>query len=123
MREAPLNEGVYGGLEGRYIATGSPLRLEKRTIVPERQLCLAIAKLRTTALLLGCRHFLRRLYWKDRSKTVNLLFIIVAVIAVILLFTGGFVSSLNFLLYVGIILLVLAVIAFIIRALTGKKSV
>jgi hypothetical protein len=54
---------------------------------------------------------------------VNLLFIIVAVIAVILLFTGGFVSSLNFLLYVGIILLVLAVIAFIIRALTGKKNV
>jgi uncharacterized membrane protein len=53
---------------------------------------------------------------------VNLLFIIVAVIAVILLFTGGFVSSLNFLLYVGIILLVLAVIAFIIRALTGKKT-
>ena len=91
--------------------------------MPEEQLCLAIAKPRIIALLWGCRHFLRRLYWKDRSKTVNLLFIIVAVIAVILLFTGGFVSSLNFLLYVGIILLVLAVIAFIIRALTGKKSV
>jgi Ca2+/Na+ antiporter len=72
---------------------------------------------------LGVSAFLRRLYWKDRSITVNLLFIIVAVIAVILLFTGGFVSSLNFLLYVGIILLVLAVIAFIIRALTGKKNV
>lgn len=54
---------------------------------------------------------------------MNLLFIIVAVIAVILLFTGGFVSSLNFLLYVGIILLVIAVIAFIVRALTGRKNV
>lgn len=54
---------------------------------------------------------------------MNLLFIIVAVIAVILLFTGGFVSSLNFLLYVGIILLVLAVIAFIVRALTGRRNV
>ncbi|SMQ71810.1 hypothetical protein [Agreia sp. VKM Ac-1783] len=54
---------------------------------------------------------------------MNLLFIIVAVIAIILLFTGGFVSSLNFLLYVGIILLVLAVIAFIVRALTGRKNV
>lgn len=54
---------------------------------------------------------------------MNLLFIIVAVIAVILLFTGGFVSSLNFLLYVGIILLVIAVIAFIVRALTGRKGV
>ena len=123
MRNGPLNEGVYGRLEWRYIATGLAPRLEGRTIVPEEQLCLAIAKPRIIALLWGCRHFLRRLYWKDRSKTVNLLFIIVAVIAVILLFTGGFVSSLNFLLYVGIILLVLAVIAFIIRALTGKKSV
>ncbi|WP_374947233.1 hypothetical protein [Agreia sp.] len=54
---------------------------------------------------------------------MNLLFIIVAVIAVILLFTGGFVSSLNFLLYVGIILLVIAIIAFIVRALTGRKNV
>jgi len=57
------------------------------------------------------------------TSLVNLLFIIVAVIAIILLFTGGFVSSLNFLLYVGIILLVLAVIAFIVRALTGRKNV
>lgn len=60
---------------------------------------------------------------EERYILMNLLFIIVAVIAVILLFTGGFVSSLNFLLYVGIILLVLAVIAFIVRALTGRRNV
>jgi hypothetical protein len=54
---------------------------------------------------------------------VNILLIVIAVIAVILLFTGGFVSSLNFLLWVGLILLVLAVIVFLVRMLTGNKRV
>jgi hypothetical protein len=54
---------------------------------------------------------------------MNILLIIVAVIAIILLFTGGFVSSLNFLLWVGVILLVLAIIAFLVRLLTGSRRV
>ncbi|GGI37466.1 hypothetical protein ACFJGV_06830 [Cnuibacter sp. UC19_7] len=54
---------------------------------------------------------------------MNILLIIIAVIAVILLFTGGFVSSLNFLLWVGLILLVLAVIVFLVRLLTGSRRV
>jgi hypothetical protein len=54
---------------------------------------------------------------------VNILLIIVAVIAVILLFTGGLVESLQFLLWVGIVLLVLAVIVWLVRMLTGKKTV
>jgi hypothetical protein len=54
---------------------------------------------------------------------VNILVIIIAVIAVILLLTGGFVSSLNFLLYVGAILLVLAIIVFLVRFLTGNRRV
>lgn len=53
---------------------------------------------------------------------MNILLIIVAIIAVILLFTGGFVQSLNFLLWVGIVLLVLAVIVWLVRMLTGNKS-
>ena len=53
---------------------------------------------------------------------MNTLLIIVAIIAVILLFTGGFVQSLNFLLWVGIILLVLAVIVWLVRMLTGNRS-
>jgi hypothetical protein len=53
---------------------------------------------------------------------VNTLLIIVAIIAVILLFTGGFVQSLNFLLWVGIVLLVLAVIVWLVRMLTGNRS-
>ena len=54
---------------------------------------------------------------------MNILFVIVAVVAVVLLFTGGFVASIHWLLWVGIVLLVLAVIAFLIRALTGRSRV
>ena len=48
---------------------------------------------------------------------------LVAVIAIILLLTGGFVSSLNFLLWVGIVLLVIAAIVFLVRMLTGSRRV
>jgi fatty-acid desaturase len=54
---------------------------------------------------------------------MNLLFIIIIVIAVILAITGGLVSSVNFLLWVGIVLLILAVIAWLIRSLTGRSRV
>ncbi|EAR25293.1 hypothetical protein A20C1_01856 [marine actinobacterium PHSC20C1] len=52
---------------------------------------------------------------------MNTLLIIVAIIAVILLLTGGFVQSLNFLLWVGIVLAVLAVIVFLARRLSGGR--
>jgi hypothetical protein len=52
---------------------------------------------------------------------MNLLFIVIIVIAVILAITGGLVSSLNFLLWVGIVLLVVAVIAWLIRSLSGRS--
>ncbi|MGA0566945.1 hypothetical protein ACO2Q7_06415 [Rathayibacter sp. KR2-224] len=54
---------------------------------------------------------------------MNILLIIVVIIAVILLFTGGFVQALNWLLWVGIVLLVLAIIVWIVRALTGSRRV
>ena len=54
---------------------------------------------------------------------MNILLIVIAVIAVILLFTGGFVQSLNFLLWVGIVLLVIAVIIWLVRMLTGSRKV
>ncbi|MET0714261.1 MAG: hypothetical protein ABWY57_05060 [Mycetocola sp.] len=53
----------------------------------------------------------------------NTLLIVIAVIAIILLVTGGFVQSLQFLLWVGVILLVLAVILFLVRSLSGKKRI
>ena len=54
---------------------------------------------------------------------MNILFVIVAIIAIVLLLTGGFVQSLNFLLWVGVVLLILAVIAFLIRMISGRRSV
>lgn len=63
---------------------------------------------------------------RDRADTVtdmNILLVVVAIIAIILLVTGGFVQSLNFLLWVGVVLLVLAIIAWLLRAVTGKKNI
>jgi hypothetical protein len=54
---------------------------------------------------------------------VNIIVIIVAIIAVILLLTGGFVQSLNFLLWVGAVLLVIALIVFLLRFITGNRRV
>jgi hypothetical protein len=47
--------------------------------------------------------------------------VIIAIIAIILLITGGIVQSLNFLLWVGVVLLVVAVIAFLLRSISGRK--
>jgi hypothetical protein len=54
---------------------------------------------------------------------MNLLLIIIAVVAVILLITGGLVQSLQFLLWVGIVLAIIAVIMFLLRTMSGRKSV
>jgi hypothetical protein len=53
---------------------------------------------------------------------MNILIAIIAIVAVILLFTGGFVQSLNFLLWVGIILLVIAAIVWLLRFLSGRRT-
>ncbi|WP_139199931.1 DUF2207 domain-containing protein [Curtobacterium sp. MCBA15_008] len=53
---------------------------------------------------------------------MNALLIILAVIAVVLLFVGGFTASLKFLLWVGIVLLIVAVIVWLLRTLTGRRS-
>ena len=54
---------------------------------------------------------------------MNILGIIIAIVAIILLFTGGFVSSLNFLLWVGIALLIIAAIVFLVRFMSGNRTV
>ncbi|MCU1635575.1 MAG: uncharacterized protein JWQ68_814 [Cryobacterium sp.] len=54
---------------------------------------------------------------------MNLLLIIVAVVAVVLLITGGLIQSLQFLLWVGIVLAVIAVIMFLLRSISGRRSV
>jgi asparagine N-glycosylation enzyme membrane subunit Stt3 len=53
---------------------------------------------------------------------MNILLIVVIVIAVALAITGGLVSSLQFLLWVGIVLAVIAVIAWILRSMSGRRT-
>lgn len=49
------------------------------------------------------------------------IFVIVVIVAVILLLVGGFIQALQFLLWVGAVLLVIAVIAWAIRSLSGRS--
>ena len=46
---------------------------------------------------------------------------IIVIIAVALLITGGMIQSLNFLLWVGLVLLIVSVIAFLLRSISGRK--
>jgi hypothetical protein len=52
---------------------------------------------------------------------MNILLIIIAIVAIVLLFTGGFVHALNFLLWVGIVLAIIAVIVFLVRVISGRR--
>jgi hypothetical protein len=52
---------------------------------------------------------------------MNALVIVIAVIAVILLITGGLGSTLHFLLWIGAILLVIAIIVFLLRFITNRR--
>ena len=53
---------------------------------------------------------------------MNGIFIAIIVIAIILALVGGFVKAVNFLLWVGIVLLIIAVIAWLIRSITGSRG-
>ncbi|MFF5794710.1 hypothetical protein ACFY5D_21915 [Paeniglutamicibacter sp. NPDC012692] len=46
--------------------------------------------------------------------------IIIAVVAVILLLTGGFVQSLQFLLWVGIVCVIVSVVMFVMRSMAPR---
>jgi len=54
---------------------------------------------------------------------MNILVAVIAVLAIILLITGGVVPTLNFLLWVGIALLVIAAIVFLVRFIGGNRTV
>jgi len=54
---------------------------------------------------------------------MNILLIIIGIVAVVLLLTGGFVQSLNFLLWVGIVLAVIALIVWLVRMISGRRTV
>lgn len=59
--------------------------------------------------------------YANKGIAVNILVVIIAIIAVVLLVTGGFVQSLNFLLWVGVVLLVIALIVFLLRLISGRR--
>ncbi|MEO7005492.1 MAG: hypothetical protein ABI275_05945 [Terrimesophilobacter sp.] len=50
------------------------------------------------------------------------LLVILAIIGVVLLFVGGFVATLKFLLWIGILLVVIAVIVWLVRSISGRSS-
>jgi len=54
---------------------------------------------------------------------MNILVAVIAIAAIILLITGGVVPTLNFLLWVGIALLVIAAIVFLVRYIGGNRTV
>lgn len=53
---------------------------------------------------------------------MNALFIILIIIAIIVAIVGGLIEAVNFLLWVGLILLILAVIAWLLRSVTGRRG-
>jgi len=58
-----------------------------------------------------------------RKEPMNILLIIIGIVAVVLLLTGGFVPTLNFLLWVGIVLAVIALIVWLVRMISGRRTV
>lgn len=52
---------------------------------------------------------------------MNGIFIALIVIAIILALVGGFVKAVNFLLWVGIVLLIIAVIMWLLRSISGNR--
>lgn len=52
---------------------------------------------------------------------MNGIFVVLIIIAIVLAVVGGLVEAVKFLLWVGIVLLILAVIAWLLRSLTGRK--
>ena len=59
----------------------------------------------------------------ERIENMSNLFILLIVIAVILLFIGGFVEAVKFLLWIGIILLIIGVIGWLFRYISGRRTV
>ena len=54
---------------------------------------------------------------------MNILVGVIALIAIVLLITGGIGSTLHFLVWIGGVLLVIAIIIFLVRLITGRRSV
>ena len=67
--------------------------------------------------MMGPRHHRRQ-----GLSAMSIILTITIVVAVILAITGGLVQSLSFLLWIGIVLAVIAIVAWLIRAISGRNS-
>ena len=56
-----------------------------------------------------------------KKRKMGVSFIVIAVIGIVLAVTGGLMHAVSFLLWIGIVLLILAVIAFQIRSIGGRN--
>ncbi|NLA64696.1 MAG: hypothetical protein GX862_01945 [Leucobacter sp.] len=52
---------------------------------------------------------------------MNAIFAVIIVIAIVLAIVGGLVEAVNFLLWVGLALLIIAVIAWLLRSISGSR--
>lgn len=53
---------------------------------------------------------------------MNILIALIAIAAIALLITGGLIEAVNFLLWVGLVLLIIAVIVWLVRFIAGRRS-
>lgn len=53
---------------------------------------------------------------------MNSLVAIIAIAAIVLLLLGGFVEAVNFLLWVGLVLLIIAAIVWLMRFISGRRT-
>jgi hypothetical protein len=68
----------------------------------------------------GSKSRIQLLSTKGRNQ-MSIAMIVIVTIAIILAITGSLVQSLNFLIWVGLVLLALAVISLLLRAISGRK--
>lgn len=53
---------------------------------------------------------------------MNSLIVIIALIAIVLLFVGGFVEAVQWLLWVGIVMLIISAIVWLMRYISGRRT-
>lgn len=53
---------------------------------------------------------------------MNILLIVIVAVAIVLFFIGGFVSALNWLIWVALVLAAIAVIAWLVRVIAGRRA-
>lgn len=53
---------------------------------------------------------------------MNSLIVIIALIAIVMLFVGGFVQAVQWLLWVGVVMLIIAAIVWLMRYISGRRT-